>query len=40
MAEVDGRVLPLVYTMRGEAVRCISFRFAKRKERTIFYGEA
>jgi uncharacterized DUF497 family protein len=28
MAEVDGRVWLLVYTMRREAVRCTSFRHA------------
>jgi len=36
MAEVDGLVPVLVYTMRGEAVRCISYRYAKRKERRIY----
>jgi uncharacterized protein len=40
MAEVDGRVLLLVYTMRGEAVRCIALRYAKRgKERGLYYGQ-
>lgn len=40
MAEVDGRVVLLVYTMRGEAVRCISFRPAKRgKERELYYEQ-
>jgi uncharacterized protein len=32
MAEVQGRVLVLGYTMRRNAVRCISLRYAKRKE--------
>ncbi len=40
LAEVEGVVLLLVYTMRGEAVRCISFRRAKRgKERDLYYGQ-
>lgn len=40
IAEVDGCVLLLVYTMRGEAVRCISFRYAKRgRERRLYYGQ-
>jgi uncharacterized DUF497 family protein len=38
MAEVEGRVLLLVYTIRDEKVRCISFRYAKRKtEGRIYY---
>lgn len=36
IAEVAGVVLVLVYTMRGDSVRNISFRNAKRKERRIF----
>jgi uncharacterized DUF497 family protein len=36
IAEVEGRALVLVYTLRGEAVRCISFRYAKRKERRLY----
>jgi len=36
IAEVQGRALVLVYTLRGEAVRCISFRYAKRKERRLY----
>ena len=36
IAEVAGVVLVLVYTMRGESVRTISFRNAKRKERRMF----
>jgi uncharacterized DUF497 family protein len=36
VAEVGGRVVVLVYTLRREAVRCISFRYAKRKERRIY----
>ena len=37
MAEVEGRVWLLVYVMRDREVRCISFRYAKRKERKIYY---
>jgi uncharacterized DUF497 family protein len=36
IAEVEGRAVVLVYTLRSEAVRCISFRYAKRKERRIY----
>lgn len=36
IAEVEGRTVVLVYTLRSEAVRCISFRYAKRKERRIY----
>ena len=36
IAEVAGVVLVLVYTMRGDSVRNISFRNAKRKERRNF----
>lgn len=39
LAEVDGRVLALVYTLRGNNVCCISMRPAKRRERRIYYGE-
>lgn len=39
MAEVEGIVLLLVYTLREEAVRCISFRPAHRKERQRFEDE-
>ena len=40
MAEIDGRVVVLVYTMRGDAVRCISFRYARRgRERSLYYGQ-
>ena len=39
LAEVEGVVLLLVYTMRGETVRCISFRRARRgRERRIYHG--
>jgi len=36
VAEIAGVVLVLVYTMRGDSVRNISFRNAKRKERRTF----
>ena len=40
MAEINGRVMVLVYTMRGNAVRCISFRYAKRgRERSLYYEQ-
>jgi uncharacterized DUF497 family protein len=39
LAEVDGTVRLLVYTMRGEAVRCISFRAASHKEREFYYEQ-
>ena len=39
MAEIDGTVWLLVYTVRGQDVRCISFRTAHRKERRIYYGQ-
>jgi uncharacterized DUF497 family protein len=35
-AEVGGVVLKFVYTVRGEMVRCISFRLASRRERKTF----
>ncbi len=38
IGEVDGEVLHLVYTMRENRVRCISFRKAKRKERKRYYA--
>jgi len=38
MAEVEERVLLLVYTIRNEKIRCISLRYAKRKtEGRIYY---
>jgi uncharacterized protein len=36
IAEVERRAMVLVYTLRSEAVRCISFRYAERKERRIY----
>jgi uncharacterized DUF497 family protein len=36
IARVEGVVLFLVYTLRGDLVRCISYRPAKRKERRIY----
>jgi uncharacterized protein len=40
LAEIEGVVLLLVYTLRGETVRCISFRRARRgRERSLYYGQ-
>ncbi len=39
-AEVNGKVLALVYTLRDDRVRVISFRIASRKERRFFYEKA
>jgi len=39
IAEVNSRVLLLVYTMRGEVIRLISLRYAKGKERRIYYEQ-
>ena len=41
IAEVGGELvtLTLTYTVRGNAVRCISLRKASRKERNIYHGE-
>jgi uncharacterized DUF497 family protein len=39
MADVLGRVLILVYTPRGEAIRVISFRPANRRERRKYHGK-
>jgi uncharacterized protein len=40
MAEVNGRVRLLVYTLRGQEVRCISFRPANRgKEQRYYYDQ-
>jgi uncharacterized DUF497 family protein len=36
LVEVAGSILSLVYTMRGQNVRVISFRFASRRERRIY----
>lgn len=36
LAEVNGRVLMLVYTLRQQTVRCISLRVASRRERKLF----
>lgn len=38
IAEVADVALVLVYTMRGDSVRIISFRRAKRKERRMFHA--
>jgi uncharacterized protein len=40
MAEVDGKVYFLVYTMREQKVRCISFRPANEgRERRYYYDQ-
>jgi uncharacterized protein len=40
LAEIEGVVLLLVYTLRDETVRCISFRRARRgRERSMYYGQ-
>jgi uncharacterized DUF497 family protein len=39
IADVNGRVLLLVYTTRGATIRCISFCYAKRKERRLYYEQ-
>jgi uncharacterized DUF497 family protein len=40
MAEVNGRVRLLVYTVRGEEVRCISFRPAnKGRDQRYYYDQ-
>lgn len=41
IAEIDGEVvvLSLTYTLRRDAVRCISLRKASRKERSHYYGQ-
>ena len=36
LAEVNGRVLMLVYTLRRQMARCISLRVASRRERKLF----
>jgi hypothetical protein len=36
LVEIRGNVLSLVYTMRGQNVRVISFRFASRRERRAY----
>ena len=39
LAEVNGMVRLLVYTMRGQRVRFISYRAATRSERKYYYEE-
>jgi uncharacterized DUF497 family protein len=39
LAEVNGQVLMLVYSLRRQTVRCISLRVASRRERKL-YNEA
>ena len=38
-AAINGRVRVLIYTMRGETVRCISFRAAEPHEESWYYEE-
>ena len=39
LVEVGGVILSLVYTIRGERVRVISFRVASRKERKLYANQ-
>lgn len=41
IAEVGGELvtLTLAYTLRGDAVRCISLRKASRKERSLYHEQ-
>ncbi len=41
IAEVGGELvtLTLAYTLRGDAVRCISLRKSSRKERSLYYEQ-
>ena len=36
IGEIDGREFVCVYTRRGDAIRAISLRPAKRKERDVY----
>jgi uncharacterized DUF497 family protein len=36
LVEIAGNVLSLVYTLRGQNVRVISFRYASRRERRVY----
>ena len=36
LAEVNGCVLMLVYSLRNQTVRCISLRVASRRERKLY----
>lgn len=36
MAELDGRLMVVAYTIRGDALRVISFRKANARERRVF----
>ena len=38
--EVDGRLLFVVFTVRGKYIRIISARVANRKERDEYYNQA
>jgi uncharacterized DUF497 family protein len=39
LAPLHGRLATLIYTMRGEKIRIISFRIAKRPEETDIYEQ-
>jgi hypothetical protein len=39
LAEVNGKVRLLVYTMRGNTVRCISFRSTTPREQNFYYEQ-
>ncbi|MEA5533154.1 BrnT family toxin [Crocosphaera sp. XPORK-15E] len=39
IAQVQEEVLLLVYTIREDTIRCISFRKASRKERRLYYDK-
>ncbi len=39
LAPLHGRLAALIYTMRGEKVRIISYRIAKRPEETDIYEQ-
>ena len=39
LGEVEGRVLFVVYTERGDVIRIISARKANKKERKVYYDQ-
>ena len=39
LGEVEGRVLFVVYTERGDVIRIISARKANKKERNVYYDQ-
>ena len=40
IGQIDGKMLQVVYTMRGDTVRLISARPANRKEKALYYDYA